>query len=404
VTSKIEDWMRHYVVSSGFARKYPYYAAVLARLTPVESPWVDVMAVEARGARVYLHVNVSFFIANLQYLWGVLLHEVHHVVLGHLTNPALRQAEDWAAMELAMEIGANEYIRDPLPGQPPVWQRYQHLGLAAGQSTRERYRLLADARAAGRSHRPPAPIDDHIAGGVGRGPSREPGPGRAAHRRLARLVREAVEEAGREPAGRLGGLLAGRAPGSLLEHIEETPGPARPACIDWKKALRAFVGRHVRRESRYTYDRPNRRFPALAGIVPGRVRRPPRDEQPRLLVAVDTSGSMTPQDLAVVARELQALGDLARFVVVECDAAIQRVYPFEGRIGSFAGRGGTDLRPPFERAFVEAHTPVGGMVYFTDGLGPYPEEPPPFPTLWVLTDAGITFPCPWGRQASLRTR
>jgi predicted metal-dependent peptidase len=402
MSSKIEDWVRQYVVSSGFARKYPYYAAVLARLVPVESPYVDVMAVEARGARVYLHVNVSFFIANLQYFWGVLLHEVHHVVLGHLTNPLLRTAEDWTAMELAMEISANEYIREALPGEPPVWQHYQHLGLAAGQSTRERYRLLAAARAAGQHVPLPALTDSHLAGGVGRDPSREAGSAWSVHRRLARLVREAVAEAERDPAGCRGGLLAGHAPGNVVEQLEETPEAAGPGRIDWKKALRAFVARHARRDSRYAYDRPNRRFPALVGVVPGRVRRRRRHELPQLLVAVDTSGSMAAEELAEVARELRALGDLARFLVVECDAAIQRVYPFTGEVESFAGRGGTDLCPPFEPAFVAEHGPVDGLIYFTDGLGPYPRECPPFPTLWVLTKPGMPFPCPWGRRAHLR--
>jgi predicted metal-dependent peptidase len=164
------------------------------------------------------------------------------------------------------------------------------------------------------------------------------------------------------------------------------------------------VGRHAQRDTCYTYDRPNRRFPALVGVVPGRVRRRRRNELPQLLIAVDTSGSMAPAELAEVARELRSLGDLARFVVVECDAAIQRVYHFEGQVDSFVGRGGTDLRPPFEPSFFKAQGPIDALVYFTDGLGPYPEEPPPFPTLWVLTKPGVPFPCPWGKQTLLRPR
>jgi predicted metal-dependent peptidase len=396
--SKVEDWMRQYIVSSGFARKYPYYASVLARLVPVESAYVAAMAVEAQPTRVYLHINVPFFIANLRYLWGVLLHEIHHVVLGHLTNPRLRAVDDWTAMELAMEVSANEYIREPLPGDPPVWRHYRHLGLGAGQSTMERYRLLAASRAAGVHVPLPVLTDTHVSRGVGHNPALE----WSAHRRLTRLLRDAIEEVTQTLGERQGGLLAGCTPGNLLEQFVE-PDVAPPPCvIDWKQALRMFVSRYSHREWRCAYDRPNRRFPGLIGVVPGRIRRPDSKQKPQLLVAVDTSGSMGVEELAEVARELKALRDLARFTVVECDVSIQRVYPFEGQVDSFAGRGGTDLRPPFEATFLREQGALNGLVYFTDGLGPYPDEAPPFPTLWVLTKTGLPFACPWGKQARMQ--
>src|SRR3712207_8113548 len=49
-----------------------------------------------------------------------------------------------------------------------------------------------------------------------------------------------------------------------------------------------------------------------------------------------------------------------------------------------AGRGGTDLRPVFEAEFLAEHRP-DGVIYFTDGQGPYPQEDPGVKALWVLT-------------------
>ena len=54
----------------------------------------------------------------------------------------------------------------------------------------------------------------------------------------------------------------------------------------------------------------------------------------------------------------------------------------------------------FEPSFLGAHD-IDGVVYFTDGDGPFPAAPPKVPTLWVLTKP-FTFRCPWGQRAHLR--
>ena len=118
------------------------------------------------------------------------------------------------------------------------------------------------------------------------------------------------------------------------------------------------------------------------------------------LVAIDTSLSMTEAELAEVARQLGPLSELAQLHVVECDRSIARDYPFLGTLEQVKGRGGTDLRPVFEPAFLCARG-ADGVVYFTDGDGPYPEHAPPLPVLWMLTKPR-SFACPWGARAALR--
>ena len=101
-----------------------------------------------------------------------------------------------------------------------------------------------------------------------------------------------------------------------------------------------------------------------------------------------------------IARELRELRGLATFTVVECDTVIHRVYPFEGSFREAAGRGGTDLRPPFQPDFQTEHRP-DGVIYFTDGDGPFHPEAPKVPVLWVLTKPAA-FRCPWGQKAAMR--
>src|SRR5438045_942501 len=120
-----------------FLRHHPFYAAVLARTVPEENPAVAAMGGSADGPGFRLHVNPTFVTRrrNRKYVTGVLQHEIHHVVLGHVSDPRFLALPHPDLAEIAMEISANENIRSPLPGDPPTWQKYESLGIRPGQST-----------------------------------------------------------------------------------------------------------------------------------------------------------------------------------------------------------------------------------------------------------------------------
>ncbi len=404
MTSELATWLDGFLRDRAFLEKYPYYVAILAKMTPVADPSVTRMAVSLHAGRFYLHVNVDAFLAEPQFLKGVLLHEVHHVVLGHLTHPKFEVAAEPELMDLAIEMSANEYIEEPLPN-PIVWRAYAAAGVRAGQSTIERYETLLDvlrtngsrprpAPGGGGTHGSPGALDDHrflrqgegIPGGV---PQTES------------FVRDALENANPQtardddrPEG--SSLIAGRAPGRLLEELSGRS--ERPEdYIDWKAALKMFVARA--RAPVHTYARPSRRFPGLVGLWPGRHYVPRLLTKPRLLVAIDTSLSMSAKELAEVGRQLGEMAKHATLIIAECDVEIARMYPFTGTLSHVAGRGGTDLRPIFDREVLGA-AKADGVIYFTDGDGPVPSEPPPRPTLWILTKPH-EFHCPWGQRSWL---
>ena len=193
-------------------------------------------------------------------------------------------------------------------------------------------------------------------------------------------------------------LVAGRTPGSLVEELTGTKRTPE-SYVDWRTALAMFTARA--RAPAHTWSRPSRRFPDRPFEIPGRTYRPRRSDEPCLLAAIDTSLSMTLPELEEVVRHLALVNERARLVVAECDVEVSRIYPFSGTIERVSGRGGTDLRPVFAPSILNAHG-VDGVVYFTDGEGPYPEQPPPIPVLWVLTKPQ-SFGCPWGERAHLGT-
>jgi predicted metal-dependent peptidase len=118
------------------------------------------------------------------------------------------------------------------------------------------------------------------------------------------------------------------------------------------------------------------------------------------MVVIDTSGSITDALLAQIAKELAVIGSSRVVVVVECDAAVRRVYPFKGELRDVCGRGGTDFRPPFDRTLLAKLRP-DVVVYFTDGEGLAPLKPPRVPVLWCLT-AGANPPAAWGHRVWMR--
>ncbi|CAN5428096.1 VWA-like domain-containing protein [soil metagenome] len=430
----LEQWLESFVRDPAFLEAYPYYAAILAKLVPVADPSTKRMAVSLHDGRFYLHVNVESFMAEPQFLRGILLHEVHHIVLGHLTHPKFAECDEPELMDLAVEMSANEYIEEQLP--PAVtWRGYAAVGLRAGQSTLDRYELLVKHLKGTGSRPKPGPgeqgsghLDDHryLAHGEG-------SPGAATQAAL--MVEQAIatsraERAAKRPPppepqkpkkGRVKPLvppkaiayddddesqpnpsrrflLAGRTAGRLIEELTETTR-APDDVMDWRAALAMFVART--RAPVHTWSRPSRRFPTRIFEVPGRSWAPRRDAPPQLLVAIDTSLSMSKAELEEIARQLLVLSSDVRVTIAECDVSIARVYPFAGKIDNVIGRGGTDLRPVFAPSFLGAHD-VDGVVYFTDGDGPFPKDPAEVPTLWVLTKP-LAFRCPWGQRAYLRS-
>lgn len=385
----IDGWLATALVRHNFYQRYPGYVHVLAALETVADPEVPIMAVSRAAGRLRLHVNTGYFEAQPTYLPGVLIHEIHHVVLGHLTHLHAHEVAYADLMTLAMEVSANEYIQESLPGAPCRWQDYQAQGLHAHQSTRERYECLAQARRNGSgSALGWQPVDRHRF-------LEEPDDA-YDHQALLEGLLAGIRVAPASRADQRAMHIAGRRPGELLDLLKVDPS-ALEAPLDWRRALATFPLPLCRPQRTFSYARPNRRFPERLGQVPGRLHRPL--DSLALMIAIDTSGSTDPFTLAQVAQEVSRLAVHADITVVECDTVIQRVYPFTGALRELCGGGGTDFAPVFARDFLARHRPAG-LVYFTDGEGPWPTGAPGVPTLWVLTGR-TRFACPWGRQVRM---
>lgn len=416
-TALREGWFEELLAETELLRRYPGYAGVLARMDPIATNTVPIAAVALRrrddpGSRIQLLVNLAYFRTHPEERAATLLHEIQHVLLGHVADPKFHTVRHPRVMELAMEISADEPIAELLPDQTFSVEAFAEHGIERGQSTLERYRLLAGAYEAGRlqlqdfwfarmrdTHRPGRAgwsgaglgdlLDARSDGASERNWNRLPGlgpPSSAAERQrmLLAIARHLRGERGGDDDP-LGDPMQPRIAKELQRVVRD---PGTRGALDWRRVLREAFPR--RRAVRHDYLRPNRRFPERVGEIPGRTRRPPR---PALLVGIDTSGSMTGDVLDRVAREVGRLAAHARLTIVECDAAVHRVYPFAPRLGPFVGGGDTDFAPVFDEA--RGGRRFEGLVYFTDGRGHLPEVPPSLPVLWALTHED-PFLADWG--------
>jgi len=188
----------------------------------------------------------------------------------------------------------------------------------------------------------------------------------------------------------MGGL-----PGDLKRIIEDLIAPV----LDWKELLRRFVDTTARND--FSWFPPNRRF-VYSGIYLPSLK---SQELKNVTLAMDTSGSITDEDLQAFEAEVRAIIQdyRANCKVIYCDARVQNVEEFDADTPVELhpkGGGGTDFRPAFNLIEECGEYPVC-MIYQTDGYcSRFPEEPS-YPVMWIITRKNEGFKPPFGEVITL---
>ena len=132
-------------------------------------------------------------------------------------------------------------------------------------------------------------------------------------------------------------------------------------------------------------------------------------EKLRCVVGIDTSGS-TAEILPKFFTELESLlSTFGKYEVtaIQCDCYITKVDTYTDTTGlpkdgwEAKGFGGTSFRPVFD--YVEEHPDLDPacLIYLTDGYGDAPEQPPPYPVLWVISPDGENY-CQYGTVINMK--
>jgi predicted metal-dependent peptidase len=183
-------------------------------------------------------------------------------------------------------------------------------------------------------------------------------------------------------------LRAAKACGSEPAVVERPLTENRQSQQDWRAILRDFVSATAPAD--YRWMPPNRRHIASGLYLPSVERR----GVGKIVIAVDTSGSIGRLELEQFAGEISAIADEVQpeaIHVVYCDAAVQSAQQF-GPAESVRlepkGGGGTDFCPAFEWVAENAITPAC-FIYLTDLCCDSYPEPPEYPLLWVTDSRRI---------------
>lgn len=187
----------------------------------------------------------------------------------------------------------------------------------------------------------------------------------------ADLIRRAVA---REVLAAVG-KKAGSVPADMVRWADELLNPV----VDWRRVLSGLVTtafQYVAGQQDYTYRRPSRRGNHDGVVMPSMQR-----SVPNVAVVVDTSGSMSPGDLASCLSEVEGIirsvgGHSSRLQVLSCDAAVHTVQSVtSARSVTLAGGGGTDMGAGLDEAMTLRPRP-DVIVVLTDGYTPWPAVAP----------------------------
>jgi len=355
------------------SQQRPYLTSLLLRLNPIAVEGLGTLGVD-KYARLYFDPKLDWTVPQFA---TVLYHECCHILRDHAgrgesLNVPIEDQKTWNVCgdaEINDDIEAEGGAEWPFPPVMP-----SVLKQAAGLFAEEYYAAL-----------PPPPQSPQVGAGACGGAAGNPG----AHEHGAPASAGGSKNAphGISPAEmdavkhkiaadvREHSKTRGNTPGWLKEWAQAILEPV----TDWRKVLRSEIRRakaDIAGMQDFTYQKPSRRASAVPKIILPNM----RQAIPKIAVVIDTSGSMSDDDMAVVLGEINGVlrqcGQKDGVEAIVCDAQVHSVKRvFNARQIVLAGRGGTDMRLGITAALAKADKPHA-IIVLTDGYTPWPDEQP----------------------------
>jgi predicted metal-dependent peptidase len=337
----------------------PFFGSLALRLILAE----DEKAATAYTNGVVLGYNRAFIKdLSLEETKWLVAHEVMHLACLHHTRRANRDpcrwnvAADYAINGLLSEAGFKT------PAGCLIDYRYN------GKSAEAIYAMCTDPGQD--KDRPGSDGHNNLPGEI------RDAPGSASDKKQTEAKCQVNVAQAAQQAKSIGNLPAG-----LSQLIEDILHPK----LDWAVLLRHFVEQSTRND--YSWLPPSRRYLFQGIYLPSLNSK----ELGRIVIAVDTSGSIDTVALAQFSAEISAVLEQydTMIDVVYCDTQIQGHEQIDRQALPLklkpVGGGGTDFRPVFDWVERQGVQPCC-VVYLTDlECNRFSEHAPDYPVLWVQT-------------------
>ena len=193
------------------------------------------------------------------------------------------------------------------------------------------------------------------------------------------LINNQIDHIAKQTAEQVNKMAPGKIPACLRDYIDELFKP-KERHFNWKSYFRRMLGTVIDIELKKTRKKESIRFPDASGLK--------HKKKSNICIIVDTSGSVSDLELKDFFSEIYHVWKAgAEITIVENDAAIGRIYKYNGKWdGTVTGRGGTIFNEAVNW-YNDHRRDFNTVIFFTDGyadvnLNIYGES------IWVITSDG----------------
>jgi predicted metal-dependent peptidase len=337
---KVDEAAREKLITAriGLLLRAPFFGNLATRMTLVNSDaWCPTAATDGRKFYYNSEFVNSLPLKQLEFLVG---HEVLHAVYDHMGRRGNRDPKLW---NIADDYCVNWDLVEQRVGDkiPVALYDAKYKGMSAEEVYDD---LYENADKIDIDELMKRLLDEHMDGdgdedGEGEGDGDKPGNGRPRLSEAEKKeIRDEIKNAVLSAAQAAG---AGNLPGGVKRMIKDLTDPV----MDWRELLQQQIESTVK--SDYTWAKPSRRSWHMDAVMPGM--KP--GEQIDVVIGIDTSGSITDNDLKIFLSEIKGIMesyDEYRIHVMGWDTQVHNTEVFTSdnleSIESFepGGGGGTD--------------------------------------------------------------
>jgi predicted metal-dependent peptidase len=371
----------------GLLLKAPFFGNLATRLVLTNADaWCPTAATEGRNFFYNSEFINRLSLKECEFLFG---HEVLHVVYDHMGRRGDREPRLWnIADDYCVNADLIEHKIGDKITKVPILYNNKYQGMSAEEVYDDLYKN-ADKIDIGKLMQ--QVLDEHLdpeegdndGDGDGNNGDKEGNNGRP---RLSKEERKAIRDeikeavlAAAEAAG------AGNVPGNIKRMIKDLTAPV----VNWRELLQQQIQSIIKND--FTFARPSRRSWHMDAILPGMKNAQTID----ICVAIDTSGSITNDDLKIFLSEVKGIMDMYddyKVHVITWDTEVYNPQDFSpdtsDDISSYepGGGGGTDPHCVWEYLKDNDMEPKK-LIMFTDFcfFGWSPEQVQDYcDTIWII--------------------